>query len=52
MVTLLAKDDKTGANHRAVNACAFRWQEAARQALVVFSKVGGDINDALRRSAP
>jgi putative DNA primase/helicase len=46
-LTILAETDKTGANERAVAECARRWQAAGREVLVVASKTGGDINDAI-----
>jgi putative DNA primase/helicase len=50
-LTLLMEDDKTGANHKAVATCGFRWREAGRDIFVLNSKLGGDINDALQGRA-
>lgn len=50
-LTLLAEDDRTGANARAVEACANRWHRAGREVVIVAPIGGGDANDALRRGA-
>lgn len=50
-LTLLAEDDKTGANAKAIAACGGRWVEAGREVLTVRSRAGGDINDAVRGAA-
>ena len=47
-IRLLTEDDTTGNNARAVNACGTRWQEAGRDVKTLASKIGGDLNDALR----
>ncbi len=48
VLTLLAEDDKKGANARAIEACGTRWHEAGREVITVASKTGGDINDAIQ----
>jgi putative DNA primase/helicase len=46
-ITLLAEDDDHGANERAIDECASRWHAAHREVIVVESRTGGDLNDAL-----
>jgi putative DNA primase/helicase len=46
-LSLAAEDDKTGANARALDECGNRWHAAGRTVIVLGSKFGGDINDAL-----
>jgi hypothetical protein len=50
-LTLLAEDDKKGANKKAVQACGTRWHEAGREVFEVFPKAGGDMNDAIKGRA-
>jgi putative DNA primase/helicase len=50
-LSILAEDDATGANARAIEACAERWLAAGREVLRIASLWGGDINDALNRGA-
>jgi hypothetical protein len=45
-ITVLGEVDDGGANHRAAQACAARWIEAGREALIVEPLVGRDLNDA------
>jgi hypothetical protein len=47
-LTLLAEEDKTGANARAIDNCGTRWHDAGRAVIVASSKFGGDVNDALQ----
>jgi putative DNA primase/helicase len=47
-LTLLEEGDATGANRRAISACATRWDGAGREVILIESKAGGDINDALQ----
>ena len=49
-LSILAEDDATGANAKAITALADRWHEAGREVLAIASRVGGDINDALERA--
>jgi hypothetical protein len=51
-VTVLGEVGDGGANHRAAQACAARWIEARREALMVTPQVGGDLNDVWREVAP
>lgn len=44
-ITILGEIDDGGSNYRAAHACAKRWTEAEREALVVWPRVGGDLND-------
>jgi hypothetical protein len=46
-LSLAAEDDKTGANARALDECGNRWHGAGRAVIVLGSKFGGDLNDAL-----
>jgi hypothetical protein len=46
-LSLAAEDDKTGANARALHECGNRWHAARRDVIVLGSKFGGDLNDAL-----
>ena len=48
-LTLLGETDRTGANERAVHACAKRWLGSGAEVLLVQPKEGGDLNDALLR---
>jgi len=48
-LTLLAENDPT--NARAVDTCARRWHAAAREVIVVESRIGSDLNDAIRGAA-
>lgn len=50
-LTLLAEDDKKGANAKAINACGTRWHEAGREVITVASRTGGDVNDAIKGRA-
>jgi hypothetical protein len=47
-ITVLGEVGDGGANHRAAQACAARWIEAGREALMVTPLVGGDLNDVWR----
>jgi putative DNA primase/helicase len=47
-LTILGESDKTGANQKAVKACAERWSAAGREVLVAMPRVAGDLNDALQ----
>jgi putative DNA primase/helicase len=47
-LALLAETDDGGANARAVDVCGQRWHDAKREVIVVWPKVGNDINDAFR----
>jgi len=51
-ITVLGEVGDGGANHRAAQACAVRWIEARREALMVTPQVGGDLNDVWRQVAP
>jgi putative DNA primase/helicase len=51
-ITVLGEVGDGGANHRATQACAARWIEAGRDALMVEPQVGGDLNDVWREVAP
>jgi hypothetical protein len=51
VLTLLAEDDKKGANAKAIRACGTRWHEAGREVITVASKTGGDVNDAIKGRA-
>jgi hypothetical protein len=51
VLTLLAEEDKKGANAKAIKACGTRWHEAGREVLTVASRTGGDVNDALKGRA-
>jgi hypothetical protein len=44
-ITILGEIDDRGANYRAAHACAKRWTDAGHEALVVWPRVGGDLND-------
>jgi hypothetical protein len=44
-IAILGEVDDGGANYRAANACAKRWVDAGREALVVWPQVGGDLNE-------
>jgi putative DNA primase/helicase len=44
-ITILGEVDDGGANYRAAQACAMRWVDAGREALIVLPRVGGDLND-------
>jgi hypothetical protein len=46
-LTILAETDDSGANARAVEACAERWSGAGHEVLVATPRVAGDLNDAL-----
>jgi hypothetical protein len=46
-LTLLAEDDKSGANARAIEECRARWHAAGCEVLQADSLIGGDLNDAL-----
>jgi putative DNA primase/helicase len=50
-LTLLAEDDKKGANAKAIHACGMRWHGAGREVITVASKTGGDVNDAIKGRA-
>jgi hypothetical protein len=47
-ITVLGEVGDGGASHRAAQACAARWIEAGREALIVVPQVGGDLNDVWR----
>jgi hypothetical protein len=51
-ITVLGEVGDGGANHRAAQACAARWIETGREALMVAPQVGGDLNDVWREVAP
>jgi putative DNA primase/helicase len=51
-ITVLGEVGDHGANRRAAQACAARWIEAGREALMVAPQVGGDLNDVWRDAAP
>jgi hypothetical protein len=44
-ISILGEVEDGGANYRAAHACAKRWTEAGREALVVWPQVGDDLND-------
>jgi putative DNA primase/helicase len=44
-ITILGEVNDGGANHRAAQACAARWIEAGREALIVAPLTGDDLND-------
>jgi putative DNA primase/helicase len=44
-IAILGEVDDGGVNYRAANACAKRWVDAGREALVVWPQVGGDLNE-------
>jgi hypothetical protein len=44
-ITILGEVDDGGANYRASHACAKRWMETGREALVIWPQIGGDLND-------
>lgn len=46
-LTILAETDDSGANARAVKACAARWSAAKREVLIATPRLIGDLNDAL-----
>ncbi|QRM28682.1 toprim domain-containing protein [Microvirga sp. VF16] len=46
-ITLLAENDRNGANERAVEACAMRWDAAGRDVFAGTPDFGKDMNDAL-----
>lgn len=48
-LTIALEED--AANRRAVAACAERWQAAGRDVVGVRDRLGGDLNDAIRRAA-
>jgi putative DNA primase/helicase len=48
VLTLLAEEDKTGANAKAINACGLRWHKAGRGVIEAVPRFGGDMNDAIR----
>jgi len=50
-LTILAENDATGTNAKAVEACARRWHAAGREVIVIEPKIGSDMNDALRGAA-
>jgi putative DNA primase/helicase len=49
-ITVLGEIDDGGANCRAAHACAKRWADAGRDVLVVWPRVGGDLNDVWREA--
>jgi hypothetical protein len=49
-ITVLGEVGDGGVNFRAAQACATRWVEAGREALVVRPLVGDDINDVWREA--
>jgi putative DNA primase/helicase len=51
-ITVLGELNDGGANHRAAQACAARWLEAGREALIVAPLVGSDLNDVWLKVAP
>jgi hypothetical protein len=51
VLTLLAEDDRKGANVKAITACGMRWHQAGREVITVASKTGGDVNDAIKGAA-
>jgi hypothetical protein len=51
-ITVLGEVGDGGANHCAAQACAARWIETGREALMVAPQVGGDLNDVWREVAP
>lgn len=50
-LTLLAEDDRTGANARACDEAGTRWVEAGREVLLAKPREGGDMNDAILKGA-
>lgn len=46
-LTILAETDDSGANARAIKACAERWIANSREVIVATPRVAGDLNDAL-----
>ncbi len=48
---ILAENDANGANQRAVEDCATRWDAAGTKVIVVAPRVGKDMNDAINRRA-
>lgn len=46
-LTILAETDDNGANERATEVCATRWQTAGAEVITVKPEHGGDMNDQL-----
>ncbi len=50
-IHLLAENDENGASAKAIEECARCWYEAGRQVIIINSRWGNDLNDALRWEA-
>lgn len=50
-LTILGETDDSGANAKAVKACARRWMTAGREVDLVLPRIAGDMNDVLRGGA-
>jgi hypothetical protein len=51
-ITILGEVNDDGANYSAAQACAARWRDAGREALIVTPLTGDDLNDVWRELAP
>ncbi len=51
-LTLAAEEDNSGANALAIEASRDRWHAAGRDVLVLASRIGGDLNNALMGVRP
>lgn len=47
-LTILEELDDSGANAKAIETCASRWQAAGREVLIVSPCQGGDVSDAIK----
>jgi len=50
-LSILAETGDGGASKKAIDQCGKRWHAAEREVIIVDSRVGGDLNDALRGTA-
>jgi hypothetical protein len=48
ILTLLQENDERGASQRACEACARRWYDAGREAIILTPNHGSDLNDVLK----